>query len=223
MQLTPAEVEAVRRNLFQPDAELLEDKRFPWHRNRDGEVTAAVPQSSQAIAISVFRAIRGLQSRDAVATRIADALGCEARGPWEIQLERLVPKDLLGEPRRTQVDVSLEAPDALIFLECKFTEPDGGSCSQVGPLREGSHHGQAQCSGSYVEQRNPVNGLVNRCALTAKGVAYWDFTEETLGFSKDRVHDPCPFKGGWFQWMRKRGGLQGAGRRASPCRRPDLS
>jgi hypothetical protein len=114
-----------------------------------------------------------------------------------------VPNTTLGEPRSTQVDEVLESDTGLIFFECKFTEADGGSCSQVKPLTGDSpHRGEVQCSGNYVLQVNPVNGKRSRCALTAKEVKYWEFVPQVLSIANDIDHRPCPFKGGWYQWMR---------------------
>lgn len=52
-----------------------------------------------------------------------------------------------------------------------------------------------------------------RCALTAKGIRYWEFVPEVLGFSADVDHVPCPFVGGWYQWMRNMVGARAMERR----------
>ncbi len=60
----------------------------------------------------------------------------------------------------------------------------------------------AQCSGAYVEQVNPVNGVSARCALSGKGIRYWEFVPEVLAFDPTSDYRPCPFASGWYQWMR---------------------
>jgi hypothetical protein len=40
------------------------------------------------------------------------------------------------------------------------------------------------------------------CALTAKGVRYWEYIPDVLGVRADVVHAVCPFAGGAYQWMR---------------------
>jgi hypothetical protein len=49
---------------------------------------------------------------------------------------------------------------------------------------------------------NPANKLEGRCALSAKGIAYWDFIPDVFGYSAETSIAPCPFAGPWFQWMR---------------------
>jgi len=59
-----------------------------------------------------------------------------------------------------------------------------------------------QCNGSYELQTNPINGKTARCALTAKGIRYWDHIPKIFTFDADQDHTPCPFEGPWYQWMR---------------------
>lgn len=59
-----------------------------------------------------------------------------------------------------------------------------------------------QCSGAYVEQVNPVNGVSARCALSGKGIRYWEFVPEVLALDPRSDYRPCPFASGWYQWMR---------------------
>jgi hypothetical protein len=51
-------------------------------------------------------------------------------------------------------------------------------------------------------QVNPVNGRSARCALAGKGIGYWEHVPEVLGIDAETDHRPCPFFGGWYQWMR---------------------
>ena len=96
----------------------------------------------------------------------------------------------------------LEASGHLVLFECKFTEPGGGACSQPRPLSAGKYRGVRQCTGSYTSQRNPANGVTEACALSGKGIKYWEWVPAVLGYEADRVYSPCPFAGPDFQWMR---------------------
>jgi hypothetical protein len=51
-------------------------------------------------------------------------------------------------------------------------------------------------------QTNPVNGTAARCALTGKGIRYWDVIPVVFGLDPERDRSPCPFKGDAYQWMR---------------------
>jgi hypothetical protein len=108
----------------------------------------------------------------------------------------------LGERRPTQVDVLLHDETSAVMLECKFTEAGGGPCSQPRPLASGGHQGVRQCDGNYHEQRNPVNGKTARCALSAKGIRYWEHIPAYFDLAADQNHEPCPFAGPAYQYMR---------------------
>jgi hypothetical protein len=41
-----------------------------------------------------------------------------------------------------------------------------------------------------------------RCALTRKGVRYWEVVPEIFQVCADATYSPCPFAGGEYQWMR---------------------
>jgi hypothetical protein len=114
----------------------------------------------------------------------------------------LIPKQLLGEPRPTQVDVLARATRHAVLFECKFTEPDGGACSQPVPLRKGAHAGLAQCNGSYAMQTDPVSGTAGRCVLTSKGIRNWEWIPQVFEIDASIDQVPCPFVGGSYQWMR---------------------
>ena len=181
---------------------MRERPSFPWHRNRRGDVTAGDPISSQALALDVFCTIDRLESRDAVLAHIAEQIGIDEPGRWELTPEALIPKPLLGEPRSTQVDVLARATQHIVLFECKFTEPDGGACSQPVPLRKGVHAGLAQCNGNYGMQTDPVSGATDRCVLSSKGIRYWDWVPQVLDIDSSIDYAPCPFAGGAYQWMR---------------------
>ncbi len=201
--LTNSELLAIEANLF-PSARAIVRGRpnFPWHRDRRGAVTASRMESSQALAIDFFVTIDGLDSRDAIVNAWIAELRLPFAAPWKLDVEVLVPRTLLGEPRPTQVDAVATGSDGFVLFECKFTEPDGGACSQLNPIAVGPHRGVRQCDGNFADQMNPVNGLRSRCALTGKGIRYWELVPDVLSVDVARDHRPCPFAGGWYQWMR---------------------
>lgn len=201
---TPANLDAVAANLFPAARRILKDRQhFPWHRDIDGNITAALAKSSQALAIDLFWTVRNLQSRDKILNSWCRTLGLPFVGPWEIDLEHAVDSQLLREPRVTQLDAIARSPNGNLLFECKFTEPDGGSCSQTKPLGgRGSNARLIQCNGKYEPQLNPVNGKTSSCALTGKGIRYWDVVPEVLRIDPSARYAPCPFAGGWYQWMR---------------------
>lgn len=201
--LTSSEILAIEANLF-PSARPIVRSRpeFPWHRDRGGVVTASQLASSQALAVDFFGTIDGLASRDAIVSAWMADLLLPFTGPWKLDLEVLVPRPLLGEPRPTQVDAVATGSDGFVLFECKFTEPDGGGCSQLNPIADGPHRGVQQCNGNFTDQINPVTGLRSRCALTGKGIRYWELVPDVLSIDVTREHRPCPFAGGWYQWMR---------------------
>ena len=201
--LTTSEIEAIEANLFPAARPIVRNwPHFPWHRDRAGAVTASLPASSQALAVDFFGTIDSLTSRDAIVGAWMADISVPFAGPWKIDLEVLVSRDLLGEPRPTQIDVVAAGSDGLVLFECKFTEPDGGCCSQPTPIADGRHKGIRQCDGNFADQVNPVNGVRSSCALTGKGVKYWELVPEVLTIDREREYRPCPFVGGWYQWMR---------------------
>lgn len=200
--LSPTEHAAVEENLFRGARWIVKAQPdFPWHRDRTKNVTAAYRHSSQALALDLFATIDRLASRDLILGRVAVEMGLSPSGPWSVTPEDLVPRSLLGEPRSTQVDAIARGSKSLLLFECKFTEQDGGGCSQPIPISQGSHKGMRQCTGRHETQINPVSSVSSRCALTAKGIKYWEHVPHVLAVDPER-EGPCPFKGGWYQWMR---------------------
>ena len=177
---------------------------YPWHSGRKGIASHQV-NSSQALSIDVFGTVKSSfnqAARDAVMNALAAELGMKPDQGWEIGLEWIDCNNCLREPRQTQVDVKAQARNSLILMECKFSEQDGGSCSQVKPLQKGKYKGICQCNGSYRVQTNPVGGQKAKCALTAKEIRYWDLIPQIFEFDSRQQYEKCPFRGGWFQWMR---------------------
>lgn len=203
MPLNDAEALAVREKLFRVVHPLLDERPdFPWHRDQRGVVTATMDESSQALALDLFGTVQRLASRDVIVGRWTEALELSGDGPWELIPEVLIPRETLGEPRPTQLDILAKGKGGIVVFECKFTEPDGGSCSQPVPIQKGANRGKRQCNGNYELQTNPVDGRQSKCALTPKGVKYWDFVPEVMKFDPAENYVPCPFADGWYQWMR---------------------
>ena len=94
----------------------------------------------------------------------------------------------LGEPRRTSVDVLLEAGSRRVAVECKFTEREFGVCSRPKLRPDESSYADQHCDGNYRVQRQRRN----RCALTEIGVRYWTFLPELFDWSADEDMIPCP-------------------------------
>jgi len=193
---------AVASNLFPAAHAAIADwNSFDWHCDRSGRVQAHKVHSSQALALDVFGAIAMSDDRDAVMAILARQLQLPEAGPWTLEFEWTDPVRRLGEPRPTQVDVLARSPEATLVIECKFTEP-GGGCSQVKPRNLRSGGRQPQCNGRYEPQVNPVNGIEASCALTAKGIRYWEVATEVFELDRDAAYNPCPFRRDAFQWMR---------------------
>lgn len=194
----------LQSNLFQTSHAAIADwDRFPWHPKKAGGGTDAwQTNSSQALAIDVFGTLKVAPERHAIFDRIAASLGCSTGGPWEVELEWLDPTNRLGEPRKTQVDAVARSPRALLFFECKFTETDGGICSQTNTNKRVNGPHLAQCDGHYREQVNPINGVRSRCALSGKKIRYWELIPELFSLDPEGTYSPCPFAGPWYQWMR---------------------
>lgn len=201
-KLSPEERKRIEGNIYPSAHSAIGDwDEYPWHRHKD-QITTNWNQSSQALSIDLFGTVKAMKSqaaRDAVMNRIAQELRLPPDQDWKIELEWNDSKNRLNEPsQKTQVDVKAESANTLIFFECKFTEPGGGSCSQTGKNKQRL----AQCSGSYRLQTNPKSGKEAWCALTGKGIKYWNHIPEIFIYDGKQECAPCPFKGGWYQWMR---------------------
>lgn len=202
--LPPTKLGAIRDNLFPAAHAAIRDwDGFDWHRDLRGEPQADKVQSSQALAIDVFGTIAAAPagSRDAILDALARRAGLPAGGPWRIELEWRDPDNLLAEPRPTQVDAIAFGADAIMVIECKFTEK-GGPCSQTGKLTKGPAKGSRQCDGRYAPQVHPVTGIAASCTLSGKGIRYWDHIPGVFALDPAATHEPCPFAGENFQWMR---------------------
>jgi len=202
MQILPEKIATLRRNIFADAHAAIGDwHTFPWHRDMRGHVQADKPHSSQALAIDVFGAIGASNGKDAILDILAIEVGLPPGGPWNIELEWTDSQRLLCEPRPTQVDALAVGANAIMVIECKFTEP-GGSCSQTRRIQTGLGAGQPQCTGRYELQVNPRSNVQAHCALSGKEIRYWDVIPAIFDLDPATTYAPCPFKGEAFQWMR---------------------
>ena len=159
-----------------------EDQQHQWFRSL---------KSSQALSQSVFGAISAFNRLDLLQNVPAECGRsafiediCDA----ELEFEHEVRS--LGEPRPTNVDVLLSAPEKRVAIECKFTEQEFGACSRP-RLRPGDPtYNEQHCDGSYRLQR----GRHNRCALTEIGVRYWDYLPRLFNWEAGIDLVPCPFR-----------------------------
>ena len=172
-------------------------ERFPWHKSKDGDIDTHVTHSSQALAIDVFGTIKTSSDRDVILDALAQNIGLPTGGPWILTLEWTARPTLLNEPHPTQVNVYAESPQSVILYECKFTEQDGGACSQTVKRND-----SIPCNGSYVQQIDQRNGMTSRCALSGKGIQYWDIIPKVFHLDVEADYQPCPFAGPAYQWMR---------------------
>lgn len=187
-----ATIARIRENMFPPAHAAIADwARFPWHRH------ATSPRSSQVLAIDLFGVLKTHPERAAIGAAIARAFDLPDAGPWAFELEWSDPDNALRELAPTMVDAVAFGADSTILFECKFAEA-GGRCSQTMP-GEGR---PAQCNGAHVVQTNPVNSVTARCALSGKGIRYWEFAQEIFGIDPAADHAPCPFANDAYQWMR---------------------
>ena len=202
IKLDPETIDQIQTNLFPASQPAISDwQGFDWHKDKQGRPYTMLAQSSQALAIDLFGCLKVAEDRDLVMAALADGLDLPTDGPWEFELEWTDPDELLGEPRPTQVDAIAWSPRTVVLFECKFTEGPG-SCSQPKPIRTGPHRGLVQCDGGYHLQTNPATGSEARCALTGKGIRYWDYAGALFGLDTETDHRPCPFRGEGYQWMR---------------------
>lgn len=97
--------------------------------------------------------------------------------------------DFLGEPRQTSLDGFISG-DYQIAIECKFTEPEVGTCSRPRLFPTASNFENEFCNGTYSIQRSRKE----RCSLTEIGVTYWKYIPHLFNWKNDIDLDPCPLK-----------------------------
>lgn len=143
--------------------------------------------SSQALAQSVFANLRHHNRLDILA-RVVDEEGQPvffASLPVGALFTMEAKPLRLGEPNPTSVDVLIDGPSR-IAIECKFTEPDIGTCSRPDLLETEPDF----CDGSYSAR---TDGAA-RCPLSAAGIRYWDHLPMLFGWDAARDHNVCPMR-----------------------------
>jgi hypothetical protein len=95
----------------------------------------------------------------------------------------------LGEPRATSLDALIDG-DYRAAIECKFTEPDIGTCSRPRLAKSASNYEQDSCNGSFSIQRKRKE----RCALAERGVRYWEFVPNLFNWNSNGDLNPCPLR-----------------------------
>lgn len=165
-------------------------QRHKWFRSMS---------SSQALTQSVFGNLKVFKKLDCLAK-----LNGEDGKPLFLRrsnfqenfsLEFVV--DYLGEPRPTNVDVFFGG-DYRVAVECKFTEPEVGTCSRPNIKSNASNYNQDYCDGRYVAHL----GRSGRCPLSSKGIKYWQYIPQ--------LRNPAfqPGGKGWTAWQNVRAALR---------------
>ena len=179
----------------------------PPSRTRAADIRAAIPvsqhhrwfrsmRSSQALAQSVFAAIRSFERLDLLEGMSAECgriAFFDYHQEWMMSFEHEVSG--LSEPCPTNIDVLLSGPGQRVAIECKFLEDEFGTCSRTD--KKAYPDPKKHCDGNYRFQ----NGRSHRCALTEIGIRYWEHLPHLLDWSPDRDHEPCPF-GATYQLAR---------------------
>ena len=142
-------------------------------------------KSSQALTQSVFGALAATGHLTALGALTAEC-GRSAFTETPNQLDMTLEQDVnwLGEPRPTSIDVCFESPQYRIAVECKLSESVFGTCSRPRLPRDNPF----RCNGTYTVQR----GRRDRCALTERGVRYWQHAPAVFTWNPDIDHSPCP-------------------------------
>jgi hypothetical protein len=194
----------IENNLFHAARAAVEPwDKFKWHRNGSICDTWQL-HSSQALAIDFFGTLKVAPAveRDAILRQVSARMNLSEFGPWSVELEWEDPGNGLRERRQSQVDAVATGECATILFECKFGESDGGMCSQTEAREVNGRARMPQCNGNYEMQVNPVNRKTARCALTGKGIRYWDLIPNVFRYDSESDIKPCPFNSASYQWMR---------------------
>jgi len=180
-------------NIFLESRNAIPDpEKFPWHKDSSGKIDSYKVQSSQALMLDVFGFLFNSKYKD----EIINTVFHQDDRNWKIEFE-YTDGSLLNEPRPSQIDVLLIGESTNLIIECKYTESDGGSCSQTK-----ANKGLVQCNGNYEVQTNPTNYKSGKCSLSEKGIKYWKYISKTYNIDINSEFRPCPFKDGNYQWMR---------------------
>jgi len=194
----------VEKNLFPAARAAVEPwDEFKWHTRR-GICDTGQRNSSQALAIDFFGTLKTAPAleRDAILRQVSARMHLPEFGPWQVELEWEDPRNRLRERRKSQVDAVAMGECTTILFECKFGEIDGGMCSQTAAREVNAHARIPQCNGNYEMQVNPMNEKTARCALTGKGIRYWELIPNVFRYDSESDIKLCPFNSPSYQWMR---------------------
>jgi len=184
----------IKNNMFPHAFDSIEEpEKVKWHSK------AHQKNSSQVLAFDVFGTLKISKYKDEIINMISFVNDKE----WNVELEYEPDKNILNEPKSSQIDVRIWTEKTELIIECKFTEKDGGACSQTKTISKGSNKGKQQCNGNYEDQINLVNNISSKCALSGKDIKYWDYIGDIYpSLDKSKTYSPCPFNSGSYQWMR---------------------
>ncbi len=192
MKISDDKIMSIKNNLFYRSRDAISDfYSFPWHQYK-GKIDTDKINSSQALGIDFWGCLKLSRYK----TELINMLFNKDNYDWELEFE-YSDRSLLSEKISTQIDVLITSKNNILVIESKFFENDGGKCSQIK-----GKNGISQCNGKYEIQINPINNIESRCALSGKGIKYWDYIDKLTYYNKDNDYNPCPFKNGEYQWMR---------------------
>ena len=145
--------------------------------------------SSQALAQSVLGNLFVHNSLHYLSELIDDE-GMDLFGKAQISSDNFAmeyKENYLGEPRSTSLDGYVSG-NYRIAIECKFTEPEVGTCSRPRLESTVSNYESEHCNGAYSIQR----ARKERCSLTEIGVLYWRYIPSLFKWKNDNDLNPCP-------------------------------
>jgi len=175
--INPSASEQEKKNLF----DLIPEGKFhKWYRSMN---------SSQALAQSVLGNLAIYDSLHCL-SELKDDTRIPLFGNAQISQDNFEMEhklDYLGEPRSTSLDGYVSG-DYQIAIECKFTEPEVGTCSRPRLESKASNYESEHCDGTYSIQR----ARKERCSLSEIGVLYWHYVPRLFNWTNDYDINPCP-------------------------------
>ena len=183
--------EAWRNVIVNPDASEKEKRELlglipngEWHK------WYGSMNSSQALAQSVLGNLSVYGFLDCL-SEIKDDDGLDLFGKAKISSDNFEMEhkvNHLNEPRPTSLDGYISG-EYQVAIECKFTEPEVGTCSRPRLRQTDSNYEREHCDGSYSVQRPRKE----YCSLTEIGVLYWEYVPKLFNWQRDRDYKPlCP-------------------------------
>ena len=171
----PSASEQEKLKLFDP---IPEGEFHKWYGSMN---------SSQALAQSVLGNLF-VHSSLHYLSELKDDEGMDLFGEARISSDNFAMEykvNYLGEPRPTSLDGHVSG-DYRIAIECKFTEPEVGTCSRPRLESTVSNYESEHCNGTYSIQR----ARKERCSLTEIGVLYWGYIPSLFKWNNDSDFNP---------------------------------